>query len=754
MDAAFILLIFLSPFLLSVMVPGASETPTPTSLFFLFLRAVLQVVIIVGLPLLATDWIFFKWAPDSPSDLSIFSRWLRLRYMAERAIFKLIGTLFVLGLSLLPLSALLVALPAVSPNEAVLSDTVTTAATFSRRLLRRIGGVAAGFTVLVVLFAFAVEVVGILPLPEKGRLATLTQKVFSAAVTDFVPDGPEPPIIDGKTPPTSKELVESRDRLQRTLAAGLDDPIRLNDATKQLADANRQIEERYSTSPKLRILLSPALAPWLGVPLWKLLPTAFVQHWPFVLLVMYAADLLLLLLIGKVPVAYNLRNLVVRWRIAGLTALAFTVVVGLLVALLAFVNGMYQLNESTGVPGNVFALSDGATDELFSNLGYGDVDNVARTEVVLDSTGAPLPEPVGVRRAVPRADGTLNVLPVGKEPVKGQEAVYLASKEIFFVVSQQVPVKEGSPPRRRLVSMRALDDPLVAAAVHNITLLPGGKWFSRAGVEQAAETGKSAGDPKKSYVQCVIGEGVAGFLGEDAGKPRLETGDTFSMGDMDWIVVGVMKAEGTTFGSEVWVRNIDRVTRTFGKKGNYTTLVLRTDRDTLDASRAMAYHLQNRYTQQKLKAFAEPEYYAELTKTNDQFLTTIVAVAMIMAVGGVFGVMNTMFASIAARIREVGVLRILGFKRWQILISFMLESLLIAAIGGALGCVLGYMANGYEARSQLTGGMGGGKGVSLKMIVDYQTVAAGMLFTLIMGRLGGLVPALSAMRMEILDSLR
>jgi len=172
------------------------------------------------------------------------------------------------------------------------------------------------------------------------------------------------------------------------------------------------------------------------------------------------------------------------------------------------------------------------------------------------------------------------------------------------------------------------------------------------------------------------------------------------------------------------------------------------------ASKAMAYHLQNRYEQAKLKAYSEPAYYAELTKTNDQFLTWIVLVAAIMAIGGVFGVMNTMFAAIAARIREVGVLRILGFKRWQILISFMLESLAIAAAGGLLGCVIGFAADGMEARSQLSSGAGGGKSVSLKMVVDYQTVAAGMLFTLVMGRLGGLVPALSAMRMEILDSLR
>ena len=102
-----------------------------------------------------------------------------------------------------------------------------------------------------------------------------------------------------------------------------------------------------------------------------------------------------------------------------------------------------------------------------------------------------------------------------------------------------------------------------------------------------------------------------------------------------------------------------------------------------------------------------------------------------------------------------GVLRILGFKRWQILISFMLESLVIAFLGGLAGCCLGYLANFFEAKSTLGGGGGGGgKSVSLKLIVDYQTIAAGMLFTLVMGRLGGLVPALSALRLKILDSLK
>ena len=82
------------------------------------------------------------------------------------------------------------------------------------------------------------------------------------------------------------------------------------------------------------------------------------------------------------------------------------------------------------------------------------------------------------------------------------------------------------------------------------------------------------------------------------------------------------------------------------------------------------------------------------------------------------------------------------------------HTLAIGLVGGLIGCAIGALANGYEAASTLSGSSGGGKSVTLTMIVDTQILAAGLLFTLVMGRLGGLVPALSAMRMEILESLR
>ena len=100
-----------------------------------------------------------------------------------------------------------------------------------------------------------------------------------------------------------------------------------------------------------------------------------------------------------------------------------------------------------------------------------------------------------------------------------------------------------------------------------------------------------------------------------------------------------------------------------------------------------------------------------------------------MGFGGVFGMMTTMFASIAQRIRDIGVLRLLGFKRWQVTVSFLLESLTVAAIGGLLGCLLAYLAaDGRSTTSNLQSGGGmGGKSFALTIDVDAQVAAMGLL---------------------------
>jgi putative ABC transport system permease protein len=426
----------------------------------------------------------------------------------------------------------------------------------------------------------------------------------------------------------------------------------------------------------------------------------------------------LLVGISKVPLGYNIRNLMVRWPITLLTALAFTLVVSLLTVMLAFVNGMSRLTEASGHPGNVMILSDGATDELFSNLAYSDTSNVDRQPGVLtDESSRPL-----------------------------------CSREVYIVVNQPIPSEEGKTNRRRFVQVRGIDDALTSAKVHELELVPGGKWFSEAGVQEvpASPVASAPGESTKDQaIQAVLGEGVARILGQDKNKDRLDPGDIFELGARKWVVTGIMKSEGSTFGSEVWAKR-SLVGPMFGKD-QITCLVVRTT--DADSAQAVADDLSKNF---KPAVRAEPEkvYYSKLGETNKQFLAAVIFVAVIMAIGGVFGVMNTMFAAISQRTKDIGVLRILGFARWQILVSFFLETLVIALVGGLIGCALGSLCDGWSASSIVSAGQGSNKTIVLKMTVDANTIAAGLLFTLSMGALGGLVPSLSAMRLRALESLK
>jgi putative ABC transport system permease protein len=412
-----------------------------------------------------------------------------------------------------------------------------------------------------------------------------------------------------------------------------------------------------------------------------------------------------LALLGKVPLVYSLRNLKVRWRTTLLTALAFMLVIGLMIVMMAFVDGMSRLTEHSGQPGNVMVLSDGAIDELFSNLKHTDSSDVERQPGVLrDAKDNPL-----------------------------------CSRETYLVVTQEPGNSVGGRPKQRFVQLRAIEDPIMSAQIHGIDLYPGGKWFSEAGVNE------------ENAIQAVIGEGIAREMGRDQGKETLAVGDLFSLAGRKWVVVGITRSEGSTFGSEVWAKWA-LVTKMFGKD-QYTSIVLRTADD--KAAQSLSEFLTTNFKKSALQATPETEYFSRLNETSKQFMVAISFVTGIMSIGGIFGVMNTMFAAVSARKRDIGVLRIVGFARWQVLAVFLAESLLIAMAGGLLGCALASLADGWTANSIISGGQGaGGKFVALRLVVSIDTLATGMLVALCMGAIGGFLPALSAMRQRPLESLR
>jgi hypothetical protein len=442
----------------------------------------------------------------------------------------------------------------------------------------------------------------------------------------------------------------------------------------------------------------------------------FLPVAPSLLVPLALAALLLfgMLVAGRVPLQYNVRNLLVRWPITLLTVVAFVLVIGLMTAMLAFVNGMYRLTEGSARPGNVMVLSDGATDELFSNLGYQDTSDVERQPGILhDEQGQPL-----------------------------------CSPEVYFVVNQPIPGAVKGGRQRRFLQVRGIEDPVMAGKVHGLPLHDGGAWFSPAGVETLKD--ELGNDTFEPVIQAVLGEGIAREMGHDYHKPSLQPGDVFEIGPRKWIVSGVLQSAGSTFDSEVWAKR-ELVGPMFGKS-NYSTLVLRTP--DAETAQKVAKDLTTNFKKAALQAQTEAEYYDKLSATNLQFLVISIVVTVVLAVGGIFGVMNTMFAAISARIKDIGVLRLLGFARRQMLISFLLESLVLALAGGLLGCALGSLCNGFSATSTIGSSGGGGKSVVLKLVVDWNILAIGLLLTLLMGGLGGLLPALSAMRLKPLESLR
>jgi cell division protein FtsX len=448
--------------------------------------------------------------------------------------------------------------------------------------------------------------------------------------------------------------------------------------------------------------MSYQLPPWLSV---------FAP--PAVAAVILAA----LLLASKVPLSYNLRNLRVRWKTTLATALAFTVVVALLMIMHAFATGIQRLSQGSGRPANVIVLSDGASDELYSNLPVSESSEVARQEGVL----------------------------------RDEASRSLCSREVYLLINQPVFGPEGQRAKHRFLPIRGVEEPEISALVHGLELASG-TWFSQAGVrEMSAGVQTTASASAYAQVEAVLGEGLAREFGRDREKESLEVGDVFSFGPRQGIVVGIMRGAETTFGSEVWAKR-QKVGEIFGKENLYTSIVLRTG-GPMQAKR-LADWLSRDFKKTPVSAMTEPEYFAKMAEANLQLLGSIYFVAGIMALGGVFGVMNTMFAAVRQRTTDIAVLRILGFSRWQVLVSFLLESLVVAALGGVLGCVLGYLVNGVDTNSVVGTSGGGMKRIAFQMVVDGNTLAAAVLFTLIMGFLGGLLPSVSAMRSRPLESLR
>jgi putative ABC transport system permease protein len=284
-----------------------------------------------------------------------------------------------------------------------------------------------------------------------------------------------------------------------------------------------------------------------------------------------------------------------------------------------------------------------------------------------------------------------------------------------------------------VISLTARDNPSGA----NVTV----RGLQPAGMEMRKNVKLVAGRWfNQGQREVVVGKSVA------ARFPDAQMGKTINFGRGPWNIVGVMECGRCAVDSEIW-SDVNQLSADFQRVEVLSAaLVQATD---AVAAKALINDIDS---DQRLNmdAMSEKEYFEEQTAQGAPLQSVGIFVSLIMAVGSAFAAMNTMYAAVARRSREIGTLRVLGFSRGSILLSFFLESVLLAGVGGLLGCLLVMPLNGITTQIGNTN--------FAEMAFDFkvtpETMAVGVLFAVALGCVGGLFPARNASRKEILTALR
>jgi putative ABC transport system permease protein len=300
---------------------------------------------------------------------------------------------------------------------------------------------------------------------------------------------------------------------------------------------------------------------------------------------------------------------------------------------------------------------------------------------------------------------------------RGADGLPQASLELVTVIN----LPSESHPDGMNITLRGLTQ--VGLDIREKTKIATGRWF-RAGQREV-----------------VVGKSVASRY------PGAELGKKLHFGRGDWEVVGVMDSDSSATNSEIYA-DLNQMAGDFNRQdGPSSALIRATD---AVAAQALVNSI-NDDQRMNSNARTETDYMDAQTSSAAPVQYLGIFVAIIMAVGSSFAAMNTMYAAVARRAKEVGTLRVLGFSRGSILTSFFLESVLLSILGGVIGCLLVLPLN-----SVTTGIMSftSFSEIAFKFQVGAQAMAVGIGFAILMGAIGGVFPARMAAKKEILVALR
>ena len=385
----------------------------------------------------------------------------------------------------------------------------------------------------------------------------------------------------------------------------------------------------------------------------------------------------------KIPISYNIRNLIARRTTTIMTALGIALTVAVLLSVFALVEGLRTSLASTGDPLHLLVMRKGATAELNSSM------TQEQFQVIKVKPG-------------------IAKLPNG-EP--------MASLELVTVIVIEGPEN----PSGINISMRGLTT--AGVAMRETIKVTEGRMF---------QPGKR---------EIVVGKGVA----KRYSTARL--GSKIDLGRGQWEVVGIMDGGRSAANSEIFC-DLAQLAADQNREAGLSSVLLRTTDEV--AQQALINDLTND-RRLNVDAVTERAYYEAQTSSAAPIQFLGIFVAIIMSVGSSFAAMNTMYAAVARRSPEIGTLRVLGFSKPGILVSFMIESLLLSLLGGVIGCLLVLPLN------NLTTGVGSFvtfSEITFDFRITPQIMLSGIIFALVMGLIGGLFPAFSAARKQILTALK
>jgi putative ABC transport system permease protein len=241
--------------------------------------------------------------------------------------------------------------------------------------------------------------------------------------------------------------------------------------------------------------------------------------------------------------------------------------------------------------------------------------------------------------------------------------------------------------------------------------------------------------------QIIVGQSIAHRY------PDAQIGKKLRFGRGQWEVVGIFHVGESAANSEIWV-DLNQLRGDFERAGGSSSLLVRCDneaaktqlKDTISADQRLGSDV-----------IGEKEYYASLTSSGAPIEGLGFSVAIIMAIGSAFAATNTMYAAVSRRTREIGTLRALGFGRWSILWSFMIESVCLALIGGILGVLIALPVNGMTTG---VGSFATFAETAFKFHVSWKAILGGLAFAAVIGALGGFLPAWSASKKGIVAAMR